>query len=650
MKKRFLTVILSVLMLFSCVLSCVACGGEEDSVLSGSSSNGNNVDIVVDDTRYFLKNNASDYAVVIPENASEILEYAASEFVGFFREATGLKLPVYTDTNRIFKRDSKYFSIGKTTLFQQAGLKITPDFYESGVIIQTVENSVFMCGGGDDGSLYAVYDMLGELFNYEYYGRGCYSLDKNVSNVALRKMSVCYEPSFEYRSGRTFFDSYDVNNMRRFRHEAFLQELIPVNTKNVHNCFDYVKDDIGVGNHEQYWTSSYGSNICFTAHGNKEEYNALIEAVAKTAINTLKGEPTRKYMLIALEDCEPACGCPTCNATNTRYGANSAAMILLCNDVRAKIDEWFAGEGKEYARDDFYFGLLAYMDTEDAPVVYNEDTQTYEGKDGIKCNEGVVVMYAPIYHDYTRPLSAKVNETTRRNFLGWGAITDTLILWGYDQNYQSYYTMYDTLGYAQEFARLAKESGVEYHFMQGNTHTAETDKCNWNHLHEYVLSKLAWNVDEHVPTLIDNFFDNFYGPASEAMKAIYTEQTLHCSYMRSIREDFGGRFSCETSNLKAEFWPKALAQKWIDDFGKAHQAIARYKEDEPELYQEYYERIASEEASPLFIVLSLYQGEFDSATIAKYKARFKQISSELGIIGDKGAALNDTLTSLGISF
>ena len=644
MKKKILAILLGLLTVFS----AVACdnGSSVENIDSNSSIEQGNANAVAG--KYFLKDSVSEYAVVIPENASEMVRFASEELVGFFREATGVKLPVYTDKNRLFKKDSKYFSIGETTLFMQAGLSVPSDFCDSGVIVKTVEESVFMCGGGDDGSLYAVYELLGEMFGYEYYGRGCYSLEKNVINVNFLQINLAYEPSFEERSARTIYDANDLDNLRRFRHGDFLYELVPVKSAFVHNCLMFVEKDLPA--HEEYWLSTNGTNLCFTARGNKAEYDALVQSVTDTTLEALKNERERKYMLIALNDCEQACGCVGCKEMYLKYGANSASLLLLCNDVRANIDEWFAGEGKEYARDDFTFGFLAYMDSEDAPVKYNEEKDVYEGVEGIKCNDGVCVMYAPIYHDYTRPLSAKVNEATERNFRGWDALTDTLILWGYDQNFQMYYTIYDTLGYAQEFIKLAEECNVEYHFMQGNTSYSEQDKTSWAHLHEYVFSKLSWNVDLHVPTLIDNFFDNFYGPASDILQQIYTEQTVHCSYMRETYDDFGGRFSCETSNLDKRFWPKQLIEKWITDYEKAHEAIERYKTEDPALYQEYYERVSSEEAGPLLVMLSLYQGDLDAKTVEKYKARFKQITSELGFVGTSGSSIQDLWLSLGISY
>ena len=646
-KKGLLSLLLGGIMLFSCV-GCADEGNTSsgDQPNHSDSSIGDTVE--VDTNKYLVQNNATNYVVVIPEKADSYERLAAQEFVDFFEEATDVKLSVETDTNKRFNGNSKYFSIGKTGLLKQAGLSIKDDFMDDGVTIRTVENSVFLCGGASTGTLYAVYDYLGVLFDYEYYGSGCYSLNRNVSNVNFYSIDYVYEPSFEYRVACDIWQSNDGANLYRTRCSEFQSGLISVQSSKVHNCFLYVEDEIA--DHADYWYSTGGGNLCFTARGNAEEYEALVNAVATTVKGILEYDHTNKYMLISLMDCVAACGCNKCKEMKAIYGTDGAAMLLLCNDVRAKIDEWFAGDGEEYARDDFYFGMLAYMDVEHAPVQYNEATGKYEGINGIKCADGVCVMYAPIYHDYLRPLDAFVNSATVKNFQGWSALTDTLLLWGYDKNFQGYYTIYDTLGNMQEFARFAKQCGVDYYFLQGNTYWTEKTEADWGYLHQYIYSKLAWNTEYNVPELIKKFFENFYGPAADRMYNIYTQQTVHVSYLKETQLSYGGSFSCETAQMKDEWWPKQLVQGWENSFKQAFADIEFLKETDGELWQIYYDRICAEELSPLFLLLSFYQGELNAEDIEEYKTRFKENSQRLGVQGDKGRALTDTWSSLGISY
>lgn len=641
-----------IISLFLCLLLCfsfAACGDDSDGADGGSSRNS-----TVIEGKFIVENGACDYAVVIPENANGTLKFASEEFVDLFREATDVKLPVYTDTNRVLDKNSKYFSIGNTSLFKQASLQIKNPDSESSVYVKTVENSVFMCGGGDKGSLYSVYEFLSELLNFEYYGQDCYTLDKNVATLNLLDMDYAYTPSFEYRVARTFYESFDMKNLQRFRHDEFFSNLIAVNSSQVHNCYDYVSKYFSA--HEQFWKATtwtgeaHGRNICFTARGNSEEYAALVNAFAETATELLKTERDKRYMLVSLYDGAPACTCDACRNVKNKYGTDAAAMLLLCNDVRAKIDEWFAGSGKEYARDNFYFGILAYMASEDAPVVLNTATGEYEGIDGFKCADGVCVMYAPIYNDFTRPLTEKVNESTVKNYLGWGAVCDNLLLWGYGINYREYYYPYDTVGYVQEFAKLAKKAGTEYYFIQSNTVRNEKAQTAWAHLKDYIISKLGWDVDVNVPELIENFFKNYYGPAAGAMLQFYNEQTVHSAYLKTAFENYGGRFSCETSNAIKEFWPVQLVSGWLNECKTAYEKIEPLKTTAPEDYKMYYDRIATEEASLLFMMLDHHQGEFDVSVVDGFKEQFKKTTGELGMVGRHDSDLQGLWTELGIAY
>ncbi len=652
MKKRILALALSCISLFS----LVACNQGTEGTSSGNENTqtGTTPDNVFEELNVeLLKDGASDYVVVIPENADDKTLYASQELVYFFREATGLKLKVVTDTNKIFKKSSKYLSIGETTLFKQAGLKVEDWMYDDGVIVDTVEQSVFMCGGGSSGDVYAVYDFLAGQFGYEYYGRETYEIERNVTDMNVLDFDLCYNPSFRDRAawGKAT-EGNSSTNLTRLRHKPYVNVdqsmFMRVGIDIVHNSIAYI--DGAAEGHEEFWYGTNPANLCFTAHGDPDEYAALVDQVTKVVKNVIIQDSQGKYLLMSLSDCEAPCGCSACTELMQTYGSYSAVMLLLVNDVRPRIQEWFESEeGAPYARENFVFGILAYMGCEDAPVVWDEEKQTYVGMNGFKMAEGTGILYAPIYHDYTRSIYDEVNKTTLKNYLGWDALTDNLWMWGYDMNFQGYFEIYDTLSNMQEFARFCKDRDLQYYFLQGQQFQCK-DNSAWGHLHTYLNSKIGWNTEIDVLKETKKFFKAFYGPAGDAMYEMYTQMTVHTAYLKETYSKYGGMFGCETSTLKKEFWPKQLLVQWIDEFQEIYKTIEFLKTDNPEMWQEYYDRIRSEEASPLFIILSMYQAELDTSTLNEYKQRFKTITGELDFIGNTGMQIEQQWSALGISY
>lgn len=652
MKKRILALTLSCISLFS----LAACNQGTEGTSSGNESTqtGTAPDNVFEELNVdLLKDGATDYVVVIPENADDKTLYASQELVYFFREATGLKLKVVTDTNKIFKKSSKYLSIGETTLFKQAGLKVDDWMYDDGVIVDTVEQSVFMCGGGSSGDIYAVYDFLAGQFGYEYYGRETYEIERNVTDMNVLDFDLCYNPSFRDRGawGKST-EGYSSTNLTRLRHKPYVNVdqsmFMRVGIDMAHNSIAYI--DGAAEGHEEFWYGTNPTNLCFTAHGDPDEYAALVDQVTKVVKNVIIQDSQGKYLLMSLADCEAPCGCSACTEMMKTYGSYAAVMLLLCNDVRPRIQEWFESEeGAPYARENFVFGILAYMGCEDAPVVWDEEKQTYVGMNGFKMAEGTGILYAPIYHDYTRSIYDEVNKTTLKNYLGWDALTDNLWMWGYDMNFQGYFEIYDTLSNMQEFARFCKDRDLQYYFLQGQQVQCK-DNSAWGHLHTYLNSKIGWNTEIDVLKETKKFFKAFYGPAGDAMYEMYTQMTVHTAYLKETYSKYGGMFGCETSTLKKEFWPKQLLVQWIDEFQEIYKTIDFLKTDNPEMWQEYYDRIRSEEASPLFIILSMYQAELDTATLNEYKQRFKTITGELDFIGNAGMSIEQQWSALGISY
>ena len=223
--KKILNKICSAFLFATLLFSAVACGGESGSNSSSSSGsvNGDNTQIplkeqiytdgvhVYDYTetdKYVVQNGQSDYKIVISATASSFESLAANELVLFFEEATGVTLPVVSDSAITYNQNSKVICLGKNEYYRSAyslNDNLSTDgknLEHDGFMIETVGNGIYIFGDYAEGALFGVYRYLALEFNYDCYSNTAYYLDTGVRNVTLKDFSVIDVPDYRFRSVR----------------------------------------------------------------------------------------------------------------------------------------------------------------------------------------------------------------------------------------------------------------------------------------------------------------------------------------------------------------------------------------------------------------------------------------------------------------
>ena len=137
----------------------------------------------------------TDYKLVVSEDADKSERYAVSEFTYFFKEATGIALECVTDQGKTHATGNQFVCIGDNALFRSAGLGFEQDdLQKDEVRIETKDQSIYLVGGGTDGTLYAVYALLEDLFHYDFFFTDAYYIDKGYfSKSKYIKRGNAYE-------------------------------------------------------------------------------------------------------------------------------------------------------------------------------------------------------------------------------------------------------------------------------------------------------------------------------------------------------------------------------------------------------------------------------------------------------------------------
>ena len=613
---KFRRIIILVFIL-SMMLSVVGCDKDSTNANEG---------IFVVDGQYLVNNGETEYKIVIPEKSASLLQIASADLSRFLSEATGVSIPVVKDNE--VSGDGKFISIGQTTLLKDTEISYSFDeLGQDGYKIVTVEDDLYLIGGGDYGSMYAAYELLEILVNWDYFAQDCYTLTKGMTQIPLYDLDLTDIPDFPVRVASDGVVETSNQALYRLRERPQSENFVVVKGYWAHNSIQYVKDSPDVND---TWYNNAKTQLCYTAHGDAEQYEKMQEACLTTLKEALIQTPDRDGVTFTMEDNHDSCNCDACTAMTEKYGALSSTVILFLNDLNARVRAWFeTEEGKPYARD-LRIVFFAYNAFEQAPATYNATTDKYEPNNGIKMDDGVYCMLAPIRMDYYLPITDQANQEYYNNLKAWGDMAQgNLYLWYYSTNFFNYLAPYDCFDSFAENYRMAAQCDTYYLFDQRQTDERVTI-TGWSILKDYVCSKLAWDVDQNPEELIDRFFEGYFGPAAPEMRQIFDQLRLLTEYNKEHME-MSGAATIYLSLTDEKFWPKDILEQWMESYDKAEEKIAPLKESDPALHEAYLVRIQKEKISTLYLFVECYSYNTSAALIDSYKAEFKELADKFSV-------------------
>ncbi len=605
----------------------------------------------------FVTNGKTDYVVVLPQGYSSDLKMAKDEFTYFLREATGANISWTTDEGLSYDEDKKYISLGKTSLYEGVAAEdeskqVSYEKVKNGFQIFTAGKSIFLVGGNDCGTLYSVYEFMKQLFDLEIYATRCIVINEGVKNVPLYDFDITDIPDIEFRTKNHGFmweeGTYDEKMIKyRMRMNYTANDInLPV-----YSTYDYENPGtarvgahtatafIPVANKEAHpdWFSNALEGaadttkvqLCYTARGNAEEYALMIQEFYKKIIMSLTLNPPSKYpyrnaINIGNEDNSNHCSCDSCMAVIEKYGARSALMILLWNDIIPLVEEWMdKPENAEYKRD-MRYAFIAYEGMEPAPASYDEKLGKYVPNNGLVVNEKILPRFCPInYAEYKKGFYHEINAQNKINHDAWNDLADVVDLYTYDHFPRQYMYLYDTFDYyTNDYYRYAASMNTRSLYIESQMNQDGTSTA-FHGLKAYLQSKLLWNVDLDMNKLINDYFDNVYLDAADTMKDIFYSTRAYINMVNEENKYFNVR-SLFQSVAQAKNWDYQILLVWLDKYDRAYEQIEKYKEIDYQLYENIHYHITQEWMSPAYITLSLHTQKMDGVSAKSLLARFKE--------------------------
>jgi len=474
----------------------------------------------------------TDYRIVLPENASENLRYAAHELKIHLEEASGAAFPVTEGTT----------GSGRQIVLREKD----PSLKIGEFLIRTEGDKLLLSGGGESGIHHAVHDFLESDCGYIWYdARGgkrvpdlrnfkLPELDRRKSYpLFLRSMTPDYffhRPEahrFLYRNGMNLkIRLMPLPGMDKtaFHFENFQnEEILPVNGVNDlrqaapagHTLFDYIPDAPKKSRIKAFKTKGYFKEhpewfsldengrrvvrqLCFSNPALRAEFK-------KNFYEHIRSTPSKNsFSVTAFDFPGEFCCCGECRAAVAKYKTKGAPIFL------------FVKELAEAAEKDFpQIKICTYA--------YRKE-QTEVPPKGLTFPDNVILEFWPIDDDMSKAWDGRTNAETYRNLTEWRKCCRNVVL-GYYVNPWTFGTM--TVPPFGNVRRCAKDIAL--------ARKAGVSGCNFSHpvgvpgmtgfteLQSYLMARLMRDPGLDADPLIDDFMNFEYGPAAPLMKTYLSE-------------------------------------------------------------------------------------------------------------------------------
>lgn len=418
----------------------------------------------------FVKEGKAVSRIVIADKDS-VNRRAADLLQDFVQRISGSALPI-VENAKVKKGD---IVIGQGS---------TEGLTEDGFRLATREGVLWISSGGDKGAIYGVVTLLDDYLGVEYYTAHTYTLEKK-STLEIPDLNRAENPSFRYRQTQSYAIQEDPIYKMWFR----LEEPREVFADNLWvHTFDKILPSSEFGEaHPEYYSYINGerrpgaaSQWCLT---NPE----VFEIVAHRVDSIFQANPDKKMISISQNDGNfTNCTCPACQALDEQEGGTpSGSLIHFLNKLAARFPD------KE-------FSTLAYLFTMHPPK-------------HVKPLPNVNIMLCDIDCRREVPLTDNVSgQDFMRAMEGWSKISDNIFVWDYGINFDCYLSPFPNFPILQKNMQLFKDHHVTMHFSQ-----IAGSKCGtFTEMRAYIVSKLMWNTQLDVDSLMKQFMQEYYGAAA----------------------------------------------------------------------------------------------------------------------------------------
>ena len=429
-----------------------------------------------------IEDGASEYGIVVGENAIPAERTAAEKLQGFLKQISGVELPIASGGGAFEK---------KIVIGIEEGLDA------EGFAIRTQGGDIAIMGGGPRGVLYGVYEFLQKFLGCRWYSGDIVVIPESDTVMVPQEIDLSEQPAFIYRNPTTvrrlttedvdYCLANKVNGVQAVEDERYGgmvrypiyhagEEIMPTSEYFDEKPYLYAQREDG---------QPFGgyTNPCLTEP-------EVLEIYVSYALERLAEEPDLLCMSMGLNDSGDVCQCRRCrDVYAVENGSVSGTYIRFLNAVCERLVE--AGYP------DVKVSGFGYAVTEVAPVT--------------KAHENVVIFFCAIGMCYVHRAGECTQEETRLTFdvqfRGWADVCGHIAIYDYPLTYDHYGIPYPIWNAQASYIKFYSENNVFGLLNCSNC----TDDVNFYVMTGWLCGKLLWNPDADLDALYEEFLPLYYG-------------------------------------------------------------------------------------------------------------------------------------------
>lgn len=443
----------------------------------------------------FIRQGHCAYQIILSAKASPSEKRAAEVLQQYIATCTDSKPAIQTEPSLM---SAPGIIVGACDTARKLGVEPKPEeLGEQGYVIRVVGPHIVIVGTRNAGTLYGVYDFLEKVLGVRWYAPGVTKTPK-ATNIELQEIDTKIRPAFLYRQTTYTWPGGD-GEFRNFQREnsgtgdaenPLGQQYAFVGR--CHTYYNFISPDEYFEKHPEYFSQIGGKRIrnetqlCLT---NPE----VLDIVTQKMLKQMKQLPQYRQFNFSQMDHYNYCQCPRCRAINKKYGTAGGTQYWFINQLAERTSKVYP---------DKLIGTLAYMYTEEPPQ-------------GLKMHPNVAVWLCHMFPscDSHSVATCERNADYKRRAQAWSKICSHVYIWHYITDFAHYYNPFPNFRAVAEDMKFYRTIGVEGIFLQGMGDSGGGGEFSL--LRPYVMMKLAYNPDQNLESLVDDFLEGYYGPAGK---------------------------------------------------------------------------------------------------------------------------------------
>ena len=447
----------------------------------------------------------SNYVIMIPDNCPGHIQKSVYDMQDILHRITGVKLPVKKES--AVAAGVPKLSVGNTN-FAKQHVRFAKGANAEEMAVKTVGKDIVINGNSIVGTCFAIYDFLENQCGCRWYDKFNVKIPKKAKLV-IKDVNMQRAPSFIFRriftQARNWSSGDPLGSLRSKATYNSIPNPVMGRPTDIHSMYFYTRDwpkdklyllSKNPDGRRNAQKGQLGPNTCVT----HPEAVALFKRKLRYFISRDRAD-SKKYGYVApilynisINDCSSYfCYCDSCQAVVKKHG-ESGLLLHFINMLAKDI-------AKDYP--DVIIHTCAYAFTAPPP------------KTDIKAAPNVAVELAHNIGNYYSAIEEDTNPAFANQVKNWGARTGMLGIWDYWVFYwDTYPAPYHNVHQIKKDLMFYYKNGVRTLRIESEA----ADTANFFSLKYWLGYKLMDDITQDDKALINEFMNDYYGPAAPEMK------------------------------------------------------------------------------------------------------------------------------------